>query len=220
MIVLFVLGLIAQIRRLDADMAREREERWRAIKESGEQLRSYRQALMDELISTLPFKAFVKIDGADGIMGMDEDEKLLRLISCKKEQSSLTVSNDKTLSVEKIRSVSIDRPLKNLNIATHVEKMPVAVGSNRSPVGRALIGGAIAGPVGALVGGMSGLGGKSEIEMVETRRYHETIQYESYPKLVIVIDDLESPRHMFEFDSIKETNEWSARIFAAINRKT
>lgn len=47
------------------------------------------------------------------------------------------------------------------------EYIPVAITNKKSPVGRALIGGIIAGPAGVIAGAVSGLGGKSTITSEE-----------------------------------------------------
>ena len=217
-----IVGLIPIVIAIfaNADKAavdRERNEREQKARELEEQFRIRRQAVLQELMGELPFKAFAMLDGATGFIGMDKDGKFMRLISCREDEASLTVSSDETLSIKNIKSVSIDQPYKD-RIITHIDKTPVAVGTKRSPGGRALIGAAIAGPAGAIIGGMSGLGGKSQVEQIETKR-HETVQVKGQPKLVIAIDDLSKPRRILKFETVSETNEWSARIFTAINRR-
>jgi len=175
-----------------------------------------RASLMNQLLSDWQFKCQAVIDGEVGYLAMDGEGSNLRLVSCKKEETRLTVVADETIPLRSVTSIAIDQPNKTKTI-THTETTPVAVGSGRSPVGRAVVGGLVAGPVGAVVGGLSGVGGKSKIEHVTTKR-HETVYVKEHPKLIVRVDDLIRPRRIFVFETVRETNDWSARIFAAMNR--
>lgn len=210
-------GLVCLVYLNEKTKADESAEARRLAREIDDEYQQNRKVLVEQLFGDWPFHAGAMIDHEIGFVAMDANGKNLRLVSCKKDGTSIAVKGEETIRVGSITSLDINQPMKE-KIVSHVETTPVAVGSKRSPVGRAVVGGLIAGPAGAMVGGMSGLGGKSKIEHVQTSR-QETVMVKGHPKLVIGVDDLARPRRVFEFPTVSETNEWPSRIHAAMNRR-
>lgn len=158
----------------------------------------------------------VTVDSRPARIALSEDGKSLRFLSWKRQGNGIVNVTDRTYPTKAVIGLAIDQPDVS-RIVTHKEKTPVAVNVRRSAGGRALVGGIVAGPAGAVIGGASGLNGKTKITMVETER-HETVDSKGHPTLIVQLDDLASPRRALVFSDVKTTNEWSSRIHAAMTR--
>lgn len=82
----------------------------------------------------------------------------IRFVSINRTDAEVLVEADEVLPINTLSNIVLEEEEKSRVIA-HREVVPVAVavGSGRSPGTRALVGGAILGPIGAIVGGMSGI---------------------------------------------------------------
>jgi hypothetical protein len=158
----------------------------------------------------------VEVDGRSGILALANDGRALRFIAWHREGAALACVDDQTLSTTTIRATSINQP-DVASVVTHREKVPVAVAARRSAGGRALVGGLVAGPAGAVIGGASGLNAGSKIKMVATER-HETVYSKGHPVMVIEFDDLVTPRRSVTFADANTTDDWLSRIHAAMQR--
>ncbi len=154
------------------------------------------------------------VDGQRALIGMRADGSELRILICRREGNEFFAERDEVIHIKDVCGINIDQQTKKRTIV-HKSSTPVAVNSGRSAGTRALAGAMIAGPVGAIIGGASGLGGKTRIEHVETRHL-ETVEYETQPKLVVQIRDVVRPRRVLAFDSVAELNDWSSRIWGAM----
>jgi len=162
------------------------------------------------------FKSIAKVDGHYGFIAIDAAGTTVRLATFARDVATFTLIADNTLPVSAIRQLDIDQP-QIAKTLTHNETVPVAVGNTRSSGKRALIGGLVAGEAGAIVGGMSGLGGKTKIQHVAVKR-NETVYRKGHPTLILHVDDMDHPRRSITFDTVAETNDWSSRLHHAINR--
>lgn len=215
-IVLAIVGFIIwAVSSSNAAAAREAEAR-RLEREREETFASNRRELIDRHLADWPIRAIAKIDGALGMVAMNGDGSELRIVTCRRENVEIEVIDEETISTSQVTTLAIDQPSRPKTV-THRDKVPVAVGSGRSSVGRAVVGGVVAGPAGAVVGSISGLGGKSQIED-ETATRSETIYVKGHPKLIVGVDDLVRPRRVLEFETVTETNDWSSRIYNAMKR--
>jgi len=175
-----------------------------------------RDKLFNELTSGWRYRALAVIDQQDGIIAMDADGASIRLVTLCRDAASCMLEKDEILPMAAVRQVAIHQP-KVAKTIIHNETMPVAVGNGRSPGSRALVGGLIAGEAGAIVGGMSGMGGKTKIQHVAVKR-HETVYRKAHPTLILHVNDLTRPRRSITFDTVATTNDWSSRLHHAIHR--
>lgn len=95
------------------------------------------------------------------------------------------------------------------------EREPVIVHQKKSPVARALVGGALLGPVGAIAGASSGLNSKSHIRYKETKVYKD-VECEGPKLLVVGTSDVRSPALRITCPSDKQTEDWFHRINALL----
>lgn len=146
---------------------------------------------------------------------MDGFGLLLRILKITEAEPFGKIS-DQTLNVRAIVSMDVYIP-KGTKVITHRDKVPVSVKEQRNTIGRAVVGGALMGPLGAVVGGVSGLGGKTNVEYHASYRT-ETIETSGKSQLVLGTNDINNPVIRIEFIPSNISNEWYYRIRAAQSR--
>jgi hypothetical protein len=97
------------------------------------------------------------------------------------------------------------------------EREPLIVQQKKSAVARALVGGALLGPVGAIAGAGSGLNKKTEIRYRD-RQVWKQVECEGPKTLVVGTADRRSPVLRIECPSDSLTVEWFHRLNALIGR--
>ena len=127
--------------------------------------------------------------------------------------NSFDVLNDKTLPINKIISLDIARPTVKKTVYT-TQAVPIVKKQHRSPVGRAAVGALVAGPLGAVVGAASGLGGKVTTE-VEERKVAQQVEGLGDPQLIMGTSDAERPLLKIKFDPPELAESWLYKIRAA-----
>jgi len=203
----------------------QNNKRWsQTSQRRGEALAKYegylaRRALIRASIEReYPFVAFAKIDDTQGVVCMDEQGKCLVLFELDEFGAGDEAEPKRAVPVTDIVSLSVEYAHKSKTVKQR-ERVPLAVRPKRSPVARALVGGVLAGPVGAMVGGMSGLSGGSDIKYGEVSRM-EKVSYEGDPTIILDVDNLSRPQLSIKLESRRETDEWLSRLKAAMHRAT
>ncbi|MBW9145868.1 hypothetical protein K2F40_08745 [Clostridium sp. CM028] len=98
---------------------------------------------------------------------------------------SLTIDNDKqclTINARVFKNPPIHLMLEQITGVQRISKSNI-IQKNKSTVGRAAVGGVLLGPLGAIVGGMSGIGDKHTTET----KYYMVINYKSQSRDVKVL---------------------------------
>jgi len=115
-----------------------------------------------------------------------------------------------TIELDRIVSLKIVRPTIE---KSRVEYRPVAKTqeNKKSPVVRGLVGGAVLGPAGVVLGAASGLktDGKTEIENVKVRKKYSGL---GKPQLIIGVRDMEEPYRKIQFESEEGAEKWEYRL--------
>lgn len=119
--------------------------------------------------------------------------------------------------VKALRTVEIRETFRTRKVEK-VDHVPISFSNNRSSVGRAVAGGLIAGPTGAMVGAASGLGGKHKIEHKKVTTYEER-QERAPAMLVLGVNDIENPLVKIHFEADGEADTWRHRIDMARQRR-
>lgn len=156
------------------------------------------------------------INGSNGFVAITGNGLLLRFVTYNRANDTFSIISDTTIAVRSILSFDVVIPERSKTI-THNDKIPVVVKEGRSPVGRALVGGVLLGPVGAVVGAASGVGGKTKVEHKQVQR-SETIKVKGPSKLVLGVQDLATPVLRIEFEPSSLSNDWWYRIQSARSR--
>jgi hypothetical protein len=125
---------------------------------------------------------------------------------------SLVIEDVFEIFTRDILSITVARPKTK---ETRKEMVPVSIveSKNKSPIGRGLVGGALLGPAGLVLGAASGLNAKTS-----TRIEHETVyrEYEGLgaPQLIIGTNVMERPVLKVRCETQELADDWLYRIRA------
>lgn len=126
------------------------------------------------------------------------------------ERLHFTVANERFISFSEISEVSTIQD-DVTETYTRMVSTPVAVAKKKSGIGRALVGGALLGPVGAVVGAASAASTSNKIQTIVTAQ-QDTRIVAGPPTLVLT---LKSETYTFErikFDSMDDARSWALWI--------
>lgn len=219
--VILIIALI-KANHADEEKSRVRAQLLAAEKAEKEAAQAKRLQLETEFLAAKapgwPFHAKVKIEDKPGIVVMDREGRLLRLLVMTPTGDPIEAEEDSTFGMPRIRHVSVYQPTMTRTVV-HTEKVPVGIVSTKGNGGlRAAAGGLVAGQVGATIGAASAAKVGTSVSYHEVQR-NETVNYLPRAKLVLDIDDLERPRVSLEFVDHVATNEWLSRIHTAMQRR-
>jgi hypothetical protein len=146
---------------------------------------------------------------------MSDNDLLLQICSFETREEFLPGSPI-VLNVNQVLGLNIAKP----KITKTREKIvPVSIVENKrkSPVGRGLVGGALLGPAGLVLGAASGLNSKTSTK-VEERTVTEQYETEGDPQLIIGTSIPDEPVLKIKFDPPSLADEWLFRIQGAQSR--
>jgi hypothetical protein len=146
------------------------------------------------------------------IIALGADDRLLRIAQFS-DEGKFEVLSDKILALNKIISLDIAFPTVTKTVYD-VQAVPIVSKQKRSPVGRAVVGGILLGPLGAVVGAASGLNGAVTTN-VEERQVAKKIESRGDAQLILGIADVEVPVLKIELEPPQLAGEWLHRIRAA-----
>lgn len=143
---------------------------------------------------------------------INDQGSALRIASYQISQD-FTIDGDTQIEIERVVSMNIASPSIT---KTRTKTVPVTTieHKKKSPIARGLVGGALLGPAGLVLGAASGLNSK-----VTSSVSHEKIQeeYETLgdPQLIMGTSNLDSPILKLKFDPPSLAEEWMYRIMGA-----
>lgn len=137
--------------------------------------------------------------------------RLLRIVQFIENNEEFKITDDKTISVNKIMSMNIASP--KYNVTEHYKQAVPVVSSEpkKSVVGRSVVGGALFGPAGAIVGGMTGLNNTVSTK-IEEREFSRKVERTGNPQLIMSTTDPHNPVFKIEFRPPSLADEWMFRI--------
>ena len=130
------------------------------------------------------------------VFALANDGQTVRLVRYVDTPDKLLLASDRKIELATVATVAVEVP-EHAKTVTRQDQMPVAVKANRSPVARTLVGAVLLGPVGALAGAASGLGGKTTVQYHAMER-EETVTVKGDPRLVLTFDDATQLSILFE----------------------
>jgi len=165
------------------------------------------------------FQTFGKVlnlpDRPQCIICLSADDRLFRIVQFN-DETEFAIISDEVLALTKISSADIAYPAVHRTVYD-TQAVPILSKQKRSTVGRAVIGGALFGPVGAVVGAASSLNGPL-ITKVEERQVARKIEGKGDPQLIVVLADVHTPILKFQLDPPQLAEEWAYRIRAGQRR--
>jgi hypothetical protein len=111
----------------------------------------------------------------------------------------------KSILLAELNSPSVQKYVRE------VKTEAVVIQTKKSSIGRALVGGVLLGPVGAVVGAASGVGGKQEIKHVQTPISRE-VTSKGPLEVVLRLNDMQKPMLRLRGETNAKTEEWFHRI--------
>jgi hypothetical protein len=192
-------------------------------------LRDFHKSQADELVrecarsrdvffeakkSEFPMQEQCLFDRHWAYVGLSKDRTELGIWSYT-DESVFAVLRDISVPLRAITSVEVERVAKTESYA-RVEHVPIVSSQGKSPIGRAIVGGALLGPVGAIVGAASASGGKISTT-VEQRTVQDLRTVIGSPKLVIGIRDIDNPVVRLSFNKDASADHWLHLIRAAVD---
>jgi hypothetical protein len=190
-------------------------ERLNFEREEKERIERSRKAFLDSL-SDWPVKANCKIEKRRCAALINANSTALRFITFSENGEPL-IERVFQIAVKSIISMGMERP-EIVTTVSDIQYVPVTIQKQKRPITRAVVGGALFGPVGAVVGAVSGVGGRIETK-VEAHRTTRRKTLLGSSQLVLGTSD---PNHIcvkIEFDPVKLAEEWWYRIQAAQSPK-
>lgn len=145
------------------------------------------------------------------------------VLACNSRDSSLRIYgyyvgdefkivSDAVMPISEVVSVEIIRPMEMKRVKK-VQAVGVVSSSKKSPIARGLVGGAVLGPAGMILGAASGAGKDVKTEIKEHTVWEEA-QMEGDPQLHIGTSDPSNPLIRIKPDEKSEADEWYHRIKA------
>lgn len=157
------------------------------------------------------------ISGYPECFFMMSDNGLLLKMNEFERNVPLVVKENAYLNINQIISINTARPKITKSRKTSV---PVSIveSKNKSPVARGLIGGAILGPAGIVIGAASGLNSKTTTR-IENRDSYESYETQGDPQLIMGTTSPELPVLKLKFSAPELADEWMFRIRGLQARK-
>lgn len=175
-----------------------------------------KKRLLDEATSLFTGWSHItpaQINGSSGVFALSENGLLVRYLTYDDTKADFEKRKDRTFAARSVLSLDVVIP-DVTKTRTNYERVAEPVQKNRSVVGRAAVGGVVLGPLGAVVGGMTGLQPNTKI-VERTVKKTETYQTKGPSVLVIGLRDVSEPVLRVMFDPSKLSNEWWYRLNAA-----
>ena len=128
------------------------------------------------------------------------------------DDEDFQIISDRLILMSQIISLNVAAPMVTKRRAKTVPVSIVEQG-RRSPVGRGLVGGALFGPAGLVLGAASGLNSKTTTR-VEHQTVSESYETKGSPQLIIGTTLTDRPVLNIKFETPNLANEWMFRIQA------
>lgn len=123
------------------------------------------------------------------------------------------------IATARIRSVRVYQGQTVLTTSVKQEREVIEPGKSKSSIKRAIVGGIVLGPVGAVVGAVSGIGTHQPTIRTVSEYIPQTKAIDGDPYLITECDDLSEPILELKMPSLTDAENWRARIEAAIARQ-
>ncbi|KHL24276.1 hypothetical protein PK98_15030 [Croceibacterium mercuriale] len=146
-----------------------------------------------------------------GVLVVDHSENVLRLFGYR-TNDAFTVEVTAAVRATDILSVEIVRPSTKKRVR-RMEAVPVVTSQKKSPVARGLVGGALLGPVGLVVGAASGIG-RDVSTKIEEHVIWDEVDAPGPAVLHIGTTILDSPLIRFKPEREQDAEDWLHRIKA------
>ena len=169
-----------------------------------------RRAYIESLKSEWPYATYCKLDGKHADLLLSHDgSKLKFLLGAAGAPSSGSAIYE--LNASSIVDVGLERRTTIKN-QSRVEDVILPQANRKSTVGRAVVGGVLLGPVGAVVGAASSM--KGPPPKIEKCTVVDTVEEETVPLIVLSTRDLARPVIRLDVIGKARTEEWYARLLA------
>lgn len=155
------------------------------------------------------------IAGSLSLLMLDHGGHAVRMLSYR-DDPSFEVLNDLRIACADIYEVAVEERSETISF-TKRESVPVTHTERRSPVARGLVGLAVLGPAGAVIGAASGLATNTRTT-TEIRKVREHRTVEGAPNLVICRDDPTSPILRIQFSGHDDARDWALRLTRCIDQ--
>jgi hypothetical protein len=173
-----------------------------------------RRAYIESLPGSWPFATACRMNGVEIDLLMDPDaQKLLFLLL--RGATSFSPKNVYELAAADITDVYLEKRVIT-ETRKRTEEVITPRPNNKSTVGRAVVGGVLLGPVGAMVGAASSM--KAPPPKIEQRTIEETIERDGVPLIVIATTDPARPLLKLDLTQKAPTEEWHARLIGASSK--
>jgi len=185
----------------------------RAIRIKEDELRlAQKNAFFADLQTEWPHRSECSFQNEVSQILLNSNRDAFRLISYLDDDAFLVIT-DLTVPLEKVFSVEVKTP-EIVEKYYRTELVPIVTSKKKSVIGRAIVGEALLGPLGAVVGGMSGA--RADISTrVEERKVEDERIRKGSPILVIGTTDPDTPVLKVTFLSEQTTEQWEFRLRAA-----
>ena len=170
-----------------------------------------RRAYLASLQAEYPLSTACRMNGVESDLLMDSDgTRLLFLLA--RTASVFSANNAYELPVTSIASIQLETRTTTETMK-RTEDVIIPQANNKSTVGRAVVGGLLLGPAGAMVGAASSM--KGPPPKIEKREIKEIVQREGVPLIVIYTKDPKRPVLKLDLTRKVPTEEWYARLLGA-----
>ncbi|MCB4861960.1 hypothetical protein K7W03_20420 [Sphingobium sp. PNB] len=149
-----------------------------------------------------------KVGRYNCVIAIAKDRSSIRIARYFETAERYLLSKDEKIDISNMATAEVVIP-EHQETVTRTDKVPVAVKQNRSPVARTLVGAVLLGPVGAVAGAASGLGGKTIVEYHGMER-QETITVKDAPRFILMLKGGE--KITIDFERPQSAGEWHHRL--------
>ena len=171
-----------------------------------------RRAYFESLSGEWPFATACRMNGVEVDLLMNAAADRIRIFPSR-GATTFSPSNVYELAAADITDVHLEKQIIN-ETRKRTEDVITPRRNNKSTVGRAVAGGVLLGPLGAMVGAASSM--KAPPPKIEKRTIEEKVEREGVPLIVISTRDPARPLLKLDLTQKGPAEEWHARLVGAI----